>query len=74
MMAWNRQNLLEFVTVPVFDHLVLAGAEEVMRSWNKRQRHNRVAVRKYRLMAVTKVQAPDFDVLIGRASDDHLRI
>ena len=72
MVPRNRQDLLKLVAVPVFDHLVLAGAEEVMRAGHKGKRHDGVAVCKYRFMAIAKVQSPDFDVLIRRTSDDHL--
>ena len=74
MVAGNSHDLLKLVTVPVLDHLVFAGAEEVMCAWHKCKRHNGVAMRKYRFVAIAEVQPPNFDVLICRTSDDHLRV
>ena len=36
--------------------------------------HDALVVREYRLVAVTEVEAPDFDVLVRRARYDQLRV
>lgn len=40
----------------------------------ERDLHDALVVRKERAVAVAKVEAPDLDVLVGRAGDDELRV
>jgi hypothetical protein len=65
---------LKLVTVPVLHRLVLADRPKVMAVLLERDLHDRVVVRKQRLVAVAKVKPPDLDVLVGRACDEQLRI
>lgn len=62
------------VSVPVLDTAVLSYRPEVVRPLLERDLHDAVVVRKERLVAVSKVKTPDFDVLVGRARNEELRV
>ena len=62
------------VSVPVLEEPVLANSPKAMTVRLKRDLHNTVVVRKDGPMTITKVQTPDLDILIRRASDDEFRI
>ena len=57
------------LTVKHFNHAVLAGTEKVMGAWDKTNAHDGVGMGKHRFVAISKIQAPDFHVLV--AADGH---
>ncbi|TYZ65726.1 hypothetical protein PybrP1_006274 [[Pythium] brassicae (nom. inval.)] len=67
----DLEDALKVVAVPVRDALVLRGREEVVRLLHKAYAHDAVLVRKDRLVAVAKVEAPELDVLVRRRGHDH---
>jgi len=73
-MAIKLHDMFELVAIPVFDQFVLAGGEKVVRILLEFDLHNRVLVSKEALVAITKVKAPEFDVLVCRTCGDQLRV
>lgn len=72
----GEQPFTYLVAVPVLQHAILAYGPEVVTRLRvelsdvvafERDLHNAVVVREYGAMAVTKVEAPDLDVLVRRA-------
>lgn len=64
------------VTVPVFDHPILSNCPEVVTSCLllEHDAHDSFIVRKNTLVTVSKVQTPDFDVLVGGTGYKELAI
>lgn len=62
------------IAVPVLDRFVLAGRPEVMAVLFEHNLHDALVVGKNGLVAVSKVETPDLDVLIRRARDEKLRV
>ena len=74
MVAVELLDELELVTIPVLQHLVLAYGPEVMCRLRlaiarvvtlESDLHDTFVVREDRLVAVSEVEAPDLDVLVG---------
>ena len=74
---------LELVTVPIFEHFVFADGPEVMCRLAlsltcvvplKRNLHDTLVMCKDGFMAVTEVEAPYLDVLVGRTGNNELGI
>ena len=53
------------LTVKHFNHAVLAGTEKVMGAWDKTNAHDGVGMGKHRFVAISKIQTPDFHVLVA---------
>lgn len=68
------EDVLELVAVPVLDEAVFPRGEEVVRVALKGDVHDAVLVREEALVAVAKVEAPDLDVLVGRARRNQLAV
>ena len=62
------------VSIPVLEHPIFRNGPEAVRALFERDAHDGLLVSKERAVAVTKVQPPDLDVLVGRAGDDELRV
>jgi len=62
------------ISIPVLDTAVLAAAEKIMRRRLKPQASHRVRVPYQTPMAVSKVQTPDFDSLVGAPGDAYLGV
>lgn len=62
------------ITIPVLEHLVLPDRPEIMRVLFERNLHDTFLVSENRSMAVAKVEAPNLDILVGRASYDELGV
>lgn len=70
----NRRSATHLVAVPILDHPVLPNAPEQMTAPLKRNLHDRLVVREERAVAVSEIEAPDLDVLVGGAGDDQFRV
>lgn len=57
----------DLVTIPIFQHLVLAHGPEVMGSFLESNLHDTLLMGKYRFVAVSEIKPPDFYVLVRRA-------
>lgn len=64
------------VTIPVLDHPVLSDCPKVVTSslLFKHDAHDSFIVRKNTLMTVSKVQTPDFDVLVSGTGHKELAV
>ena len=52
----------------------LTNSEDIMGVTHKRHLHHRVSMGEEGSMAVPKIQAPDFDVLVGRPADQQMGV
>lgn len=70
VMALECMDQLPLVAVPVLDEPVFAAREEVMCLRHEDDLRHCVVVREERFVTVTKVHAPDLNVLVRTARDD----
>uniref|UniRef100_A0A7C9AQ99 Uncharacterized protein n=1 Tax=Opuntia streptacantha TaxID=393608 RepID=A0A7C9AQ99_OPUST len=74
MMSFKSQKQFKLICVPVFQKSVFSNTEHIMSIWDKLHIHYTVSMGKYGFMAVAKVQTPNFQVLVGRTSNDQVSI
>ena len=79
MVSIQSLDLLKLVSIPVLDHLVLTGTEEVVAVavlvvWNESDLENGVLVSEKCFVAITEIQTPKADILIGRTGDNELAV
>lgn len=63
-MRVEGEDVLEFVSIPIFDSLVFAAREEIVRIGYKLHRHDGIVMGKEGFVAVAEVETPYLDVLI----------
>ena len=60
------------ITIPILKKLILSDCPKIMTFLFERHLHHAVVMRKYRLMAVAKIETPDFDVFVSGRRHDKL--
>ena len=61
--------MLEIVSIPTFDGLVFTGREEEVSVCKETNGHDAIVMSENGLVAISKVQSPDSDILIDGAAD-----
>ena len=56
------------ISIPIFEELVFTDGKEVVSVWNEFYIHNRIIMREYGFMTVSKIQTPQLYILIRRSS------
>jgi len=69
-MLFEALNLVVGVPIEVLDSAIFWACEEVVRIFDEFDLCDSILVHKHGLMAVSKVKAPELDVLVGRSSCD----
>lgn len=56
--------LANLVSIPIFQHFVFSYSPEVVTVFLEKHLHNTFFVSKDRLVTISEIEAPDFDVLV----------